>query len=130
MANTKRGRSAKENQVTMNDTKPVVEELSKKEVKELLDRGKVTSRMDQKLIDHFKSLGFTFDEYAMEKIANGIHVAIEFCIGDFCVGVFSKRGKWLLEDKKSFESFWLALLQVKRYEKEIEEGKHWAGEED
>jgi hypothetical protein len=106
-----------------------IKELTKEEVQKLLDDCKITSRMDKTLIDNFTSQGFTFNDYAMEKTVNGLHICIEFCMGDYYVGVYSKEGKWLLEDKKSFDNFLLALLEAHHYEERITNGEHWKGEE-
>jgi len=67
-----------------------------------------------------KKQGWKFDEYSMEKIFSDRSVCIEFCIGDFCVGLYSEPGKGLLEPKKRCESFIEAITTAYLYEFDLQ----------
>lgn len=45
-----------------------------------------------------EELGWIFEEYRMYKKVGDKEIDIEFCIGDFCVGIYDKHLE-LLEDK-------------------------------
>jgi len=108
----------------------VIKQLSEEETKDFLEQSKVVNRLDKDWLDLLKKLGFTIDEYSIEKEFKGYHISVEFCIGDFCTGIYSKKNKWLLEKKKSCTSFIEALLNVELYEQRINADEHWSGELD
>lgn len=113
---------------TVTSTK--VTSLTESNMRTLVNKMKVKNQMPKDMYSSFKKQGWKFSDFAMEKKVNNLYIDIEFCIGDFCVGVYSKNGKWLLEPKQRCSNFIEALLVSASYEKRIKDGEHWKGEED
>lgn len=107
----------------------VIKQLSEEETKDFLEQSKVVNRLDKDWLDLLKKRGFTIDDYSIEKEFKGYHISIEFCIGDFCTGIYSKKSKWLLENKKSCDTFLEALMTIGIYEMRINNGENWQGED-
>lgn len=64
----------------------------------------------------FKDLGWKFSEYSMEKKVGNRSICIEFCMGDFCVGLYSEPDKGLIEPKKRCETLIDAVAKAYLYE--------------
>lgn len=71
-----------------------------------------------------------YDFYIEKRTDRGLYITIEFDIGDYCVGIYSKKGKWLLEPKKSFLNFVVAFQRAVELDAEVKSGKKWTGEDD
>lgn len=110
--------------------KTVVKQLKPHEIDNLLDRMKVTMRTDAQTLQALKNTGWDILDYAIEKQCQGIWICIEFCLGDFCVYPASKHGKWVLEDKQRYDTFIQALVAGYKLMVDIEDGRHWPGEDD
>lgn len=107
----------------------VIKKVSKKELKSFLDAGMVTNRLPSKMLENAKKSGWTIGDYHMEKKYKGYPLVIEFCIGDFCVSICSKRGHWLLEKKQSVDNLVSAFMVIAQYEVRIDNGEKWVGED-
>lgn len=108
-----------------------LEELSKDmTTRDIFEGMKVINRLPEKLQKLLIIEGWSFLDYAMEKIYKGYPLVIEFCIGDFCVYPCSKKGHWLLEKKVSCESWLEAYIQILSLQTRIDNNTHWQGEED
>jgi hypothetical protein len=107
-----------------------ITQLTKTETQDLLEKAKVSNRMDVKLVEALREQGWTFYEYSIEKNYKGYPIVIEFCLGDFCTYPCSKKGHYLLEKKYPAPTFLDALIHVIKIETQIDEGHHWIGEED
>lgn len=111
----------------------VVHELTeeeKKQFQEQLEANKIVNAMPKEMQERFKSLGWTFNEWSMEKKHNGIYLVIEFCIGDICTYPCSKKEKWMLAERIHSNNFFQALVEIVHLEEFIDNGNHWQGEED
>lgn len=108
----------------------VVKQLSKDEVKDMLEEGKVINRVPADIMEKLTEQGYKIvADYSIEKIYKGYPLVIEFCMGDFCVYPCSKKGHWLLEKKKKCESLIEALATVVSLQVRIDSGEHWPGED-
>jgi len=103
--------------------------MSKEEVMELSEKSKVINRMSPELVATLEKEGWKFDDYSIEKVHKGLHLVIEFCIGDFCTSICSRKGHWLLEKKIPQETFEGAYLQQLVNIARINGGEHWTGED-
>lgn len=74
--------------------------------------------------------GWKIHDFYMEKPAGKLWIDIEFCMGDFCTGIYSEKGKWLLEPKKRCETFIEAIVHSLILQARVEQGEHWPGEGD
>lgn len=64
--------------------------------------------------------GWVFEDYRMYKKFKHYEVDIEFCIDDFCLGIYDKQTLELLEPKQRcsslMEAYVLAHLIIQEYE--------------
>lgn len=91
---------------------------------------KAFNQLDKNWKRILKKTGWKFEDYYVEKKYKGYFISIEFCIGDYCTGLYSKKGKWLLESKFGCRDFTEAYLRALIYEAKIDAGQIWIGEDD
>lgn len=108
-----------------------VTELSKEQVKTLANAALVVNRVPPDVLAQLEKDGwYVAYDYSIEKKHKGFSIVIEFCIGDYCVSICSKKNHWLLEKKRSHEDFIMAFVEAQNYVARIDAGEHWQGEED
>lgn len=106
-----------------------IKKVNKQELKSILTTGKVKNRIPSVTLKKLEKAGWNIYDYYIEKNYKGYWLVIEFCIGDFCVSVCSKKGKFLLEKKQSVKNLMYALMASALHEIRIDQGKKWAGED-
>ncbi len=107
-----------------------IKSLSENEVKTMLDEALVVKRVSPEMLKKLEEQGWKVAyDYSIEKKYKGYFIVIEFCMGDFCVSICSKKGHWLLEKKQSVDSFLLALVKAAQLEARIDADEHWTGED-
>jgi hypothetical protein len=108
-----------------------IKQLNKAELEEMLNEIKPTNVLSEGVREALEEQGWEIKdaEYCMEKVYEGYHLVIEFCMGDFCTSICSKNGHWLLESKTPKDTFIEAIIQQKINEGRIDSGEHWTGED-
>jgi hypothetical protein len=108
----------------------VIKQLTKSEAMDLFEKAKVVNRLDPEMLKTLEADGWKVAyDFSIEKKHKGFFIVIEFCMGDFCVSICSKKGHWLLEKKQSVETFTEALVKAAFYQIDIDRGRHWTGED-
>lgn len=87
----------------------------------------IPTRTKEKLIKE----GWEITEWGLTKIYKEYRLYIESCIGDYCVSLGSKGYGWLLElPKIRCETIYQAIEETRKFEKKINNGEKWIGEND
>jgi hypothetical protein len=107
-----------------------IKQLAEGEIQEYV-KSFSTNRLPSTMKQALERDGWEFTAFSMTKRIHEYHLYIEFCIGDFCVSLGSKKRGWLLElPKKRCSSFPEALIETEVFARRIGDGEHWQGEED
>ncbi len=108
-----------------------ITELTPKQAQSLHEAALVKNRVPANLLKKLEESGWYIAyEFSLEKRHKDFYIVIEFCLGDYCVSICSKKGHWLLERKKKCDTFIQAMVEASMYEALIDEGNHWTGEDD
>lgn len=70
--------------------------------------------MRHEMVEIFKDNNWIFDEYMIYRHFGEYQICIEFCIGDFCVGIY--KATELQEPKKATQDILEALLVASQLE--------------
>lgn len=77
----------------------------------MVEQQLLATRNGKKLVKELKSKGWKLDKdfYIYKKVGDK-EMDIEFCIGDFCLGIYDKD-KWLIEPKQRCKNFMEAYIK-------------------
>lgn len=104
--------------------------LEPKELKKYLEQysiDNIPEQTKQKLLKE----GWEITEWGLTKVHKEYRLYIESCVGDYCVSLGSKGYGWLLElPKIRCETIYQAIEEAKKFEKRINSGETWIGEND
>lgn len=109
-----------------------VKQMTEDEVEQMIADNKPSSRLCEKDKKFLEERGWHLNDehFCMEKEYKEYKLVIEFCIGDFCTYIGSKKSGYLLEKKVPKNTFLEAILQHEAVNiPRIDDGEHWVGED-
>lgn len=86
----------------------------------------VKNRVQPGFLTYLLLKGWKIEDYHIAYTQGDYQVCMEFCIGDFCVGVYhkSETGMWdLIEQKERIEDFTYAFLRATDLKRQVEQGE-------
>lgn len=72
-----------------------------------------------KIVEKLKKEGWIFEQFRCYKKVGKLEIDIEFCIGDFCLGIYDESLS-LLEPKQRCDNFWEAFIKSLLLEEKYE----------